>query len=132
MVALRGSLVEQRITHTSEKGYLVYSSAKDSKDPLDFSKMFYESPDFSISFMNDKFSAEQRERVLLDTFEKVLFGDEGAVISLKFFPFLRPKAKSDFKLKTFPEPIKKITRLHFTEASTRNYFAPRIFNRPIV
>ncbi len=127
MVALRGSLVEQRIPRTSEKGYLVYSSGKDSKDPLDFSKMFYESPDFSISFMNDKFSPEQRERLLLDTFEKVLFGDEGAVVSLKFFPFLRPKAKSDFKLKTFPEPIKKVATFKDEYDRDWNYYATSFY-----
>lgn len=127
MVALRGSLVEQRIPNTPDKGYLVYSSGKDTKDPLDFSKMFYESPDFSISFLNDKFSTEQRQRVLRETFEKILFGDEGAVVSLKFFPFLRPKAKADFKLKTFPSKLEKISTIKDDNGRDWNYYASSFY-----
>ncbi len=122
MMALRGALVEQRIPGTAEKGYLVYSSAKDSKEPLDISKMFYESPDFSISFIKSTPAAEDKEKIVLETFEKILFGNDGAIVNLKFFPFLRPKAKSEFKLKTFPSNISKMEVLKDDHGRSWNYY----------
>ncbi len=125
-MALKGSLVEQRIPHTEEKGYLVYSSAKDSDEPLDFSKMFYESPDFSVSFLKN-ISTQERETIVIDTFEKILFGNNGAIVSLRFFPYVRPKAKTEFKLKTFQSDLSKIDSIKDSYGRDWNYYVSSFY-----
>ena len=125
-MALKGSLVEQRIPHTEEKGYLVYSSAKDSDEPLDFSKMFYESPDFSVTFLKNM-SPQERETVVIDTFEKILFGNNGAIVSLRFFPYVRPKAKTEFKLKTFQSDLSKVDSIKDSYGRDWNYYVSSFY-----
>jgi hypothetical protein len=49
----------------------------------------------------------------------VFIGPEGAIVSLRFFPFLRPKAKADFKVKDFPSGIKKVKT--YKDQNNRNW-----------
>lgn len=107
-MATKGALIEDRIIVPKEENYLVYSSVKDTKDSIDISRYFVASPDFSIVYSNPEKDMRKREAVTLKTMKDVFIGPEGAIVSLRFFPFLRPKAKADFKIKDFPSPIKKI------------------------
>ncbi|MCK6598128.1 MAG: serine protease [Bdellovibrionaceae bacterium] len=121
-MATKGFLIEERIKNSAENSYLVYSSVKDSKEALDISRYFVTSPDFSIVFLNPQLSNENKDIILKKTMKDIFIGPEGAIVSLKFFPFLRPKAKSDFKVKDFPAGIKKIKNLQDNKGRDWEYF----------
>lgn len=108
LMATKGMLIENRISNTQKENYLVYSSLKDTKESFDISKFFMASPDFSILYLTSDFPMNHRESIILKTMKDIFIGPEGAIVSLRFFPFLRPKAKADFKIKNFPSDIKKI------------------------
>lgn len=107
-MATKGTLIEERFQVPTTENYLVYSSVKDSKEAIDISRYFIASPDFSIVYNNIEKDAKRREDITLKTMKDIFIGPEGAIVSLRFFPFLRPKAKADFKVKDFPSGIKKI------------------------
>lgn len=106
-MAQRVSLIEHRFENSYKAGYLIYSSIADVKEPQNLTSMIYSSPDFSISYLKD-FSADEKEKIFSDTMKKVFFANEGSLLSLKFFPFLRPKASSEFKIMDFPSPVKLV------------------------
>lgn len=126
MMALRGSLIEQRIPGSSAKGYLVYSSAKDSNEPIDLSKMFFESPDFSVSYFKS-FSVEEKEKIVTQTFKEILFGDQGAIVNLRLFPYIRPKATSEFKLTTFQSDLAKVDSIKDSYGRNWNYYVSSFY-----
>jgi hypothetical protein len=107
-MATKGMLIEERFQSTKEENYLVYSSVKDSKESIDISRYFIASPDFSIVYNNLEKDPKKRESITMKTMKDVFIGPEGAIVSLRYFPFLRPKAKADFKVKDFPSGVKKI------------------------
>ncbi|MBL7545854.1 MAG: trypsin-like peptidase domain-containing protein [Bdellovibrionaceae bacterium] len=107
-MATKGSLIEERFQVPKEDNYLVYSSVKDSKESIDISRYFIASPDFSIVYNYHEKDFKKREANTLKTMKDVFIGPEGAIVSLRYFPFLRPKAKADFKVKDFPSGIKKV------------------------
>lgn len=107
-MATKGSLIEERFKIPAGENYHVYSSVKDSKEAIDISRYFIASPDFSIVYDNLEKDLKKRETVTLQTMKDIFIGPEGAIVSLRYFPFLRPKAKADFKIKDFPSGIKKV------------------------
>ncbi len=118
-MATKGSLIEERIPAKKEDNYLVYSSVKDSKESIDISRYFIASPDFSIVYNSAEKDFKKRETVTLKTMKDIFIGPEGAIVSLRFFPFLRPKAKADFKIKDFPSGIKKVKT--YKDQNNRNW-----------
>lgn len=107
-MATKGNLIEERFQVPNDANYLIYSSVKDSKESLDLSRFLMASPDFSILYKTPEADIKKREEIALKTMKDIFIGPEGAIVSLRFFPFLRPKAKSDFKIKDFPNGIKKV------------------------
>lgn len=107
-MAQRVSLIEHRFENTPHSGYLVYSSITDVKEPQNLTSMLYSSPDFSISYLKP-FADEEKEKILFSSMKNIFFANEGALLSLKYFPFLRPKASSEFKIMDFPSPVKKVS-----------------------
>lgn len=104
IMAQRVSLLEHRIQNDPSKGYLVYSSVEDKKEPLDLTSMFYMSPDFTLVYLKD-WPKEERQKLISETAKDIFFSDSGAHLNLKIFPYLRSKAKSDLKLTEFPEEL---------------------------
>lgn len=118
-MATKGSLVEERIPISKNSEYLIYSSIKDSKEAIDISRYFIASPDFSIVYNHAEKDAKKREALTLKTMKDIFIGPEGAIVSLRFFPFLRPKAKADFKIKDFPSGIRKVKT--YKDQNNRNW-----------
>ncbi|MFN8943524.1 MAG: trypsin-like peptidase domain-containing protein [Pseudobdellovibrionaceae bacterium] len=108
-MAQRVSLIEHRFENSHKSGYLVYSSIADVREPQNLTGMLYASPDLSISYLKD-FSQEEKEKVLLGAMKNVFFSKEGSFLNLKYFPFLRPKASSEFKIMDFPTPVRLVNR----------------------
>ncbi len=118
-MATKGMLIEERFQVPKEQNYQVYSSVKDSKESIDISRYFIASPDFSIVYNAPEKDMKKREENTLKTMKDVFIGPEGAIVSLRFFPFLRPKAKADFKVKDFPSGIKKVKT--YKDQNNRNW-----------
>ncbi len=118
-MATKGALIEERIEVPKDENYVVYSSVKDSKESIDISRYFIASPDFSIVYKSGEKDLKKREAVTLKTMKDIFIGPEGAIVSLRFFPFLRPKAKADFKVKDFPTAVKKIKT--YKDQNNRNW-----------
>ncbi|OYZ23889.1 MAG: hypothetical protein B7Y39_03255 [Bdellovibrio sp. 28-41-41] len=118
-MATKGMLIEERFQVPKEQNYQVYSSVKDSKESIDISRYFIASPDFSIVYNAPEKDMKKREENTLKTMKDVFIGPEGAIVSLRFFPFLRPKAKADFKVKDFPSGIRKVKT--YKDQNNRNW-----------
>ncbi|GEM_PF-3336770 len=118
-MATKGTLIEERFQVPKEENYLVYSSVKDSKESIDISKYFIASPDFSIVYNTPEKDFKKREANTLKTMKDVFIGPEGAIVSLRYFPFLRPKAKADFKVKDFPSGVRKVKT--YKDQNNRNW-----------
>ncbi len=118
-MATKGALIEERIEVPKDENYVVYSSVKDSKEAIDISRYFIASPDFSIVYKGGEKDLKKREAVTLKTMKDIFIGPEGAIVSLRFFPFLRPKAKADFKVKDFPSAVKKVKT--YKDQNNRNW-----------
>lgn len=126
-LATKGQLLEERINKDDRKDYVVYSSVKDSKEAIDISKYFVASPDFSIRFLTNM-DAKTREEVVLKAMKDIFIGPEGAIVSLRYFPFLRPKAKADFTVKEFPAGLKKRNSFKDKHDRTWEYYVADFYD----
>jgi hypothetical protein len=127
-MATKGLLLEERIPNSKQDNYLVYSSVKDTKEALDISKYFVASPDFSIQYLTSDFDLEKRNTIIQKTMKDIFIGPEGAIVSLRYFPFLRPKAKADFKVKDFPAGIKKVKTFQDKNKRSWDYYVADFYD----
>lgn len=126
-LATKGQLLEERIPKNDRKDYIVYSSVKDSKEAIDISKYFVASPDFSIHYFKT-LDAKTKEEVVLKTMKDIFIGPEGSIVSLRYFPFLRPKAKADFTVKEFPSGLKKRNTYQDKNQRTWDYYVADFYD----
>lgn len=126
-LATKGQLIEERINKADNNDYVIYSSVKDSKEALDVSKYFIASPDFSIHFLNPT-DLKTKEEITLKTMKDIFIGPEGAIVSLRYFPFLRPKAKADFNVREFPSGLKKRNSYKDKNQRTWEYYVADFYD----